>query len=83
MRPNITFIWENKPQIWYIHRPLVPATPGGRSIYDTFTIALSNNWISKTEKIRLYNPLTTASYDLDFEDFESGEHIFKGVLTSQ
>lgn len=77
MKPEITFIWENKAEYWYIHRPLNPPTPGGRSIGDTFLIALQKKLIGKTEKIRLYNPLTKASFDLDFEDYEAGGILIK------
>jgi len=82
MIPNVHFIWENKAGVWYIHRPLNPPTPGAKSIFCTFEIALRNSWIYSNEKVRLRNPLTGAFYDIDFEDFDANEAIDRNVLTT-
>jgi hypothetical protein len=80
MIPPISFIWENSAGVWYIHLPFRTPTPGGKTIADTFSIAINNLWISKWEKARLYNPLTKAFYDLDFESYQDGGVDLK-VLT--
>ncbi len=69
MKPNIEFIHENGQ--FRIYHPLNPPILGGLSIHETFVIAINRLFISKREKVRIYQGDGTKGRfeDIDFEDY--------------
>jgi len=67
MKPNITILWEDKAQSWFIHAPLRPRVLGQKSLISTFHQAFNLLLISKTEPVLIKNSLTGAEWRTDFE----------------
>lgn len=74
MKPNVSFLFNQKYKYWGIHYPLNPPAIGGKTISETFNVALNKNLIGKKEIVHIENPHTGFVIRIDYENaFEAKE----------